>query len=188
MKSKVKKLAVVTLVLSSILVLSGCDILGLNYSDTKARQAAFLYAAHHLPSNSFTLTDIVIPCEPNLDCPNAEISANYILSDSEKNLGKVTKLTAEEQLLEACDTIIKSSWNIINTDNRTYKKDGVDTPLLDEGGVLATCIKNGLAYKPGETIMEISGNLTSYAKFKDAKVHAVLLNEDSRIKLTLSFN
>lgn len=54
-------------------------------------------------------------------------------------------MTAEEQLLEACDTIIKSSWVIFDKDNRTYKKNGVETPLLDERGVLATCIKNGLA-------------------------------------------
>ena len=99
-----------------------------------------------------------------------------------------TKMTAEEQLLEACNSIIKGSWVIFDKDKRTYKKDGVETPLLDEGGVLATCIKNGLESKPGETFMEFTGDFTSYAKFKDAKVHAVLLNNDSRIKLTLSFN
>ena len=170
------------------MALTGCDIIGLNYSKAKARQAAFLYAAHHLSSNSFTLTDIAIPCEPNLDCPNAEIAANYILSDSAKNLGIVNKLTLEEQLLEACDTIIKSSWNIINKDHRSYKKDGSYTPLQDEGGVLATCIKNGLESKPGAIIMEFTGDFTSYAKLKDAKVYAVLLNDDRRIKLTLSFS
>lgn len=97
-------------------------------------------------------------------------------------------MTAEEQLLEACNTIIKSSWVIFDKDNRTYKNDGVETPLLDEGGVLTTCIKNGLESKPGEIIMEFTGDFTSYAKFKDAKVYAVLLNEDNIIKLTLSFS
>jgi len=176
------------LIISTILALTGCDIIGLNYSKAKARQAAFLYAAYHFSNPNFPLTNINMPCEPNLDCPTPDISADYLLSDNKEFLKEKTKMTAEEQLLEACDTIIKSSWVILDKDNKTYKKDGVETPLLDERGVLATSIKNGLESKPGETIMEFTGDFTSYAKFKDAKVYVVLLNEDSRIKLTLSFS
>ena len=184
----IKKIgSVLTLSLLSIFTLTGCDVTGLGFKEDKAKQAAYLYTIHHLASPSLTLTELVAPCEPNLDCPDSSVSATFLVGNTEEFLNNITTLELEKQLLNACNVVIKYSWLYQDPTTRSVTLEGAEIPLVDEGGTLAGCIENGLKAKDGSAIIRVEGDFASFAKFNNTKAVATLAKDKDRIKLTLDF-